>query len=386
MIKVLLISSSYPQSKKSYRGIFIHKIMKELLGMGCEIHVVTGVEAGKRVSEYEGIKIHQFDLPPVNLSDFGPRNFLSWLQYSRTMLAYAKKTAGQINPDIIHGCWAVPGGLVAYRVGRSTGKPVLVTFLGSGLRVGHRIPVVRSILKHYLNRVDCMVSDDASEMFLYADRIGVTNPNRIHIPAGTDVDHFAPGEPARSISARYRGRRVLLLVGWLRKVRGQDFAVRCMPEILRKVPNAVLVLAGDGPTRKEVEALARETGVHKSVDFAGNVDNACLVDYYNLAEVVLFASDTCNYSTASLFEAAACGAAIVATDARDTELVVKPGKTGLLARYGDVQGFSSAVVTMMESGGLRKICRENVRKLAVSNFSLKKSAERYYEAYRKIAE
>ena len=93
------------------------------------------------------------------------------------------------------------------------------------------------------------------------------------VPYGIDLEQFSARpeqvEAGRRIRALHGGRPLLLGVGRLIYYKGFEFAIRA----LEQVPDAKLVLIGDGPLRGELEELARQCGVAERVVFLGEMLN-----------------------------------------------------------------------------------------------------------------
>ncbi|MBN1157006.1 glycosyltransferase [Candidatus Woesearchaeota archaeon] len=387
-MKVLVISSSYPQTKKDYRGIYLHNFMKLYKKKGIDVEIVTSKSSNnkskKNIILFQGIKVHTFRARDINFGKITFLNMVGWMDYFLKMLNTGRRVAKRFNPEIIHGCWAMPGGIIAVMLARRMKKKSIVTLLGSDMRIGRKIPILRIMIRNSLDKADYAVSDDNSEMFSYMDEIGCRTKKRIHIPNGANVDFFKPKKPSSDLIKKFKGRKILLMVAMLRGIRGHKFIFRCVKELRKRFPDVLLLLAGTGPEEEKLRAAVKGLGIENNVRFLGNINNVDLPDYYNLADAVLFASPVTNYSSTALFEAAACGSAVVATDVKDTDLVVMDGKTGLLAKYGDVKGYSDKIIKILSEKKLRDELKVNLRKLSVERFSAKSAAEKYFSLYKKI--
>src|SRR5205814_2340192 len=104
-------------------------------------------------------------------------------------------------------------------------------------------------------------------------------------------------------------------------VKGLDVLLRSFQVVLRDVGRARLVLAGDGPLRASLEALARELGIEGAVSFLGDRDDT--VDLIAASDLVVQASRSEVLSNAVL-EAMAGSRAVIATDVGGTREIVGP--------------------------------------------------------------
>jgi len=91
----------------------------------------------------------------------------------------------------------------------------------------------------------------------------------VHIAPGIDTVHFAPSPESVTIrnSLGLTDKKVIVSVGRLVHRKGQDRLIQALPQIKATIPNAHLVLIGEGPYRAELESLVKENNVSVSVPF-----------------------------------------------------------------------------------------------------------------------
>lgn len=136
---------------------------------------------------------------------------------------------------------------------------------------------------------------------------------------------FAPGTPAdRAV------RPTVVAVGRLAPVKRFELVIAAAVEARRQVPELQLVLVGEGPSRRELEAAVAAAGAGEWVRFAGRVAHADLVGLYRQAWVVASGSLAEGWGL-TLTEAAACGTPALATDIAGHRCSVVDGVTGVLA-------------------------------------------------------
>ncbi|WP_410599658.1 glycosyltransferase [Amycolatopsis sp. lyj-90] len=153
---------------------------------------------------------------------------------------------------------------------------------------------------------------------------------------GVDTAKFSPGD--RAAARRRLGlpeeAPIAVCLGRLAELKGQDQLLSAWPDVLRRVPNAKLVLAGDGP----MGAVWRErhpVATHSSVRWSGHADDSAA--FYTAADVVVLPSRAEGMALVPL-EAMACARSVVAFDVggirqsvADAGAVLPPGDLGLLA-------------------------------------------------------
>lgn len=117
------------------------------------------------------------------------------------------------------------------------------------------------------------------------------------IPTGIDTQHFALGH-GNGLGFRNKhgiepGRPMLLFVGRVAFEKNLGGFLSVLAEVVKAVPDAILVIAGDGPARPYYQRYARSLGLRDNVLFAGLLDyNTGLLDYYRASDVFVFSSRT----------------------------------------------------------------------------------------------
>ena len=124
------------------------------------------------------------------------------------------------------------------------------------------------------------------------------------------------------------------LVAWKRI----DRALRAMRQIRSWLPNAVLMIVGDGEERGRLEVLAKDLGVADAVRFEGAVPQRDVARYMHAADLYLACADLSNVGN-PLLEAMATGMCIVAVDAGDTRDLIADNRTGRLVDVAQRSGF-----------------------------------------------
>lgn len=188
--------------------------------------------------------------------------------------------------------------------------------------------------------------------------LGVPAERVVVAPNGVDLGRFRPTD-AGPLRRRLGldGRRVVLSAGRLIRRKGFDTLLRAFAALPRSLPPPALVIAGDGPDRGRLEALARGLGV--PARFLGRVADDDLPALYSAADVfVLAAREEPNGDVEGfglvLLEAAACGTPAVACRSGGVPDAVDDGVTGLLVPPDDPAALAGALSRVLSDGELRR--------------------------------
>ncbi len=177
-----------------------------------------------------------------------------------------------------------------------------------------------------------------------------------YLPAGVDTEVFTPDPVGRRRIRTTLGigdRPVVVCISRLVARKGQDMLIRALPEILRRVPDAVLLIVGDGPDRISLRRLAAELGVADQVIFAGGVPWLELPAHYAAGDVFAM---PCRTRGGGLdveglgivfLEASAMGLPVVAGDSGGAPEAVLEGETGTVVAERDVPEIARAVAGLL---------------------------------------
>jgi phosphatidylinositol alpha-1,6-mannosyltransferase len=171
---------------------------------------------------------------------------------------------------------------------------------------------------------------------------------------GADLEAFRPDLPYEDLTELHRvaDRPLIVCVSRLVARKGQDVLIRAMPGIRRDVPDASLLIVGDGPDRDRLERLAADKP-DGSVAFAGQVSEGDLPRYYRAGNVFAM---PCRSRLGGLevegwgnvfVEAAACARPVVVGDSGGARESLVPGETGLLVNGSDVAEVADAVGSLL---------------------------------------
>ena len=152
------------------------------------------------------------------------------------------------------------------------------------------------------------------------------------IPTGVDLERFNPRGAGRS-SVRERlgmgDSPMVLHVGRVAKEKNLEAIIQGFPSVLKRQPNAKLVVAGDGPARGACEMLVKSKGLGDNVIFAGFVPDDELPGYYSAADAFVIAS---KFETQGIvvMEAMASGLPVAGINFRAIPEMIRDGENGYL--------------------------------------------------------
>lgn len=173
-------------------------------------------------------------------------------------------------------------------------------------------------------------------------------------------------------------RFVIGAVGNLRPIKGQKYLLQAMPEILRRVGNARLVLIGQGQEEQNLKNLARELGVEDKIHFLGYKKNAS--EMIGMFDVFVLPSLSEGFPNV-LLEAMMAQVPVVATRVGGVGEIVTDGQEALLVDHSDSGALARAVVRIAENPVLRESISANAFQRVKDQFDIRTTLARYDAAY-----
>ena len=126
---------------------------------------------------------------------------------------------------------------------------------------------------------------------------------------------------------------------------GVDRVLRAFATIQKSIPEARLIIAGDGPERTSLEELAHDLKL-QNAEFVGRVGHERIVELYDSTDIFLNGSEIDNQPL-SLLEAFACGLPVVTTDAGGIPDMVVPEKTALVVPRGEYEQLAASALRLL---------------------------------------
>ena len=151
-------------------------------------------------------------------------------------------------------------------------------------------------------------------------------------------------------------QKLILCIGELLPNKNQQMAIRMMPEIVKKYPDAMLLIAGNGPEKNNLENLIAELGLQNNVKLLGYVTN--LQDYQHIADVCVSCSRREGLPL-NIVEAMMSGTPVVATYNRGHRELIIDEQNGYLVSINDNSSITEKVLTLLDDLNIYKSTSEN---------------------------
>lgn len=289
--------------------------------------------------------------------------------------------------DLIHAHGLSNEASAAAIAGTVLGKPVIAQTHGGGI-TGDVSALGRSWLRglrrRLLMRVDRYVAltDQIRSELL---GLGLDERRVVTIPNAVDTSVFYPRAGDRRALRGKLGLseedKVVIFVGRLVPGKRVDLLIRGLSQVRERVPEARLVLVGDGPLRSELEQIVVRLGLDSRVIFAGNRPDVAA--YMQASDMFVLPSEWEGLSIA-LLEAMACGLPVLVSDCDGNRELVTDGLDGMVFPRGDEKVLAQKIETLLlDTTWAQRLARAAVEKVQ-SQFRLESVAARYLELYETV--
>ncbi|NWG91909.1 MAG: glycosyltransferase [Parvularculaceae bacterium] len=350
-MKLLTVTTLYPNAAAPEHGVFVeNRLAAWRRHSGGEARVIAPVPWFPSTAPIFGVYARYAAAPKsetrrsVDISH--PRYFLPprvGMDYAPAALARVMERearavlAGGYDFDLIDAHYLYPDGVAAVRVAKRLGKPVVLTARGSDVTLFPEFPRQRALILDAVRRADAVIAVAAAlknrlvELGAPAEKIAV-------LGNGVDLTLFRPLDRDEIRGRMGLSGDVIASVGGLIERKGHDIAIRT----LGSLPDATLLIAGEGPEEPALKALAGRLGVGGRVRFLGQVAHEALAEIYNAADALVLASTREGWPNV-LLESMACGAPAVAADVGGCAEVVTSPAAGRIVRERTSEAFAAAL-------------------------------------------
>jgi len=350
-MQILTFTTLYPSEARPQHGIFVETRLRMLVESGAlDARVVAPCPwfplASPRFGRYSvfarlpseelrhGLHVahpRYPQLPKIGMS-VGPLAL-----FAAVLPALRRQIREGRGFDLIDAHYFYPDGVAAVLLGLALARPVVITARGSDLNIIAKYAVPRSWMRWAARRADGLVVVSSGLQRRLA-ALGVA-PERVRVLRnGVDLALFLPVDRDAARRALGFTRPTLVAVGNLVALKRH----RLMVEALVGLPEADLVIVGDGPERASIEALVRERRVTHRVRLFGHVPQHRLPDIYSAADLLVLVSTSEGWPNV-LLESMACGTPVVVSDIDGISDIVAAPEAGCVLGETTADRLAAAV-------------------------------------------
>ncbi|MCE4613747.1 MAG: glycosyltransferase family 4 protein [Desulfurococcales archaeon] len=368
---LLMIAPEYPPHNVGGGGVVVRSLARELSRRGYRVVVVAGYHESRGLLDKPWVQVdggvHVVWLPLLptprflpNLETYMPPNLPSAAALYRIVRSVSR--GGRVIVHL-HGYGHLLVDYAALLL-MLHGKPYVLTVHGiprSPTYLGGKLlRLVFALYAKLLGRRTlggaAMVSAISRAIAKEAVVYGAAPGRVLVIPNGIEPGYA--GGVGRGLFRRRFGigprERIILAIGRLHPRKGFQTLIRAMPSVLREVPEAFLVIIGEGPYRRVLEELARRLGLEERVIMPGYLDEAEKKEALADSDLVVIPSLIEPFGLVAL-EAMALGKPLVATKVDGLREILEP--YDFLVDPGDPVELASKITQLLLDADTRERTR-----------------------------
>lgn len=355
------------------------RLARALVQLGAEVMICGAYKKGS-IQEDGGVRLLR-----IPLYDFLPR-YAGGMAY--LLLTFSRLWHVRRGYDLIHAHGIVHSAPAAAIIGSVLKKSVIATVLGGGGDVA-TYGDVATLRRAYFSRLRRRLLMKVARYVALSEQIGsellglgLDGRRVVSIPNGVDTSVFYPWVGDRRALRRKLGLseedKMVIFVGRFVPGKRVDLLIAGLRQVRERVPEARLVLVGDGPLRPELEQIVVRLGLDSSVIFAGNRSDVAA--YMQASDLFVLPSEAEGMSNAVL-EAMACGLPVLVSDCEGNRELVTDGLDGIVFPRGSEKSLAQKIeALLLDTACAQRLARAAVEKVQ-SQFRLESVAARYLELY-----
>jgi phosphatidyl-myo-inositol dimannoside synthase len=354
-MKILIFSPDFLPNTGGI-AVFIKKLAEQLSNLGHQVDVLTLAHGNnKSIDEKQPYKIYRYSplkrfssaTPIINTLRLHVKN-----QYDVCLLGHFELTAAL-------GIWLL---------NRLFKTPYIILSHGNDLRRTGTTWIDRMAIKCIINNAALMLgnSNYTAELIRqkgYKGLVAVLTP-------GVETGEFIPNLSTSAVRTKYElnNQRILFTTSRLIKNKNIEGVLRAMPQVIKKRPDLLYLVAGDGEFRKELEELSTALNIGKHVKFIGHIDNDQLPALYCASDVFVLPSFIETFGIVYI-EAGACGKPVIGGKIGGVSDAVIDNETGVLIKDpSNAREISDAILYLLNNKQIADEMGRKSRERIVANF------------------
>jgi len=403
-VRILTISSLYPNNKDPKHGIFIETRLRNLVSDFPDIKptVIAPVPwfpfSSAKFGEYakyagvveqetrNGIEVHHpkyLVIPKVGM--YLTPLFMSW-SISRTIKKLNSRHSSSglgWNPqsipfDLIDGHYFFPDGVAIAKVAQKFNIPFTCTARGTDINLVPQYPKALTMIKKVFEKsahmmTVCQALKD--EMIT----LGANKEKVTTLRNGVDLNLFSLSTESQQQALKSElnisnENKLIMSVGWLIERKGHYLII----DAIKSINNVTLAIAGDGPDKKSLQEQVKLLGLENRVIFLGALPQPQLNKWFKAAHITVLASSREGWANV-LLESMASGTPVVATKVWGTPEVVASPEAGILVER-TAESIKEGINLLLQDLPSRHATRKYAEK-----FDWHSTSKGQYEIFKRIA-
>jgi len=393
-LKVCIVTPHFPP-KISGMAVSVFEMRRKLLEMGCEVHLVVPTFFKPKFEHKLLVRPITYSTRSQSESDLCSHFCKRVVYVDKSTISFGTSSARKVQEiveknglDVVHVHSSFDDNYIADYLGAKVkeelrGIPTILTVHGGGRKSSSRESNVWKLVPNLFDKVIVVSRGLKNELLALG-----FSPNKIMvIPNGVDLERFNTNRGYSEVRKKYRienKQPVILFAGRLDPDKGVTYLLSAFMEVLRRLPDAKLFLAGSGCLGDFIKEIVVELRLQRST-IIESFSHEDIAGVYEAVDVVVLPSVQRDACPLAVLEAMASRKPVVASNVPGITEIVKSNDTGLLVSPKDSHQLANAIVKLLTNRKLASSLAEKgykrVKKCYDINSSSKRIVRVYQEAY-----
>lgn len=396
MIKVICFAEMYPSSVNAYMGSFIHSQNRALMEKGIEIKVISPVpwipfplslkeqwaklNRIPRKEVLDGIEVYH---PRRPILPKGLAFHLNGFLYYKCIYQFVIELLHRFDFDLIHAHVALPDGFAGALLTKEIRRPLIITVHGKDTAnaqwsTAHRNPRCKAaIFKALMSSskivaVSNYVKRSTLEVYPVLDSRKI-----VVIHGGVDLTKSHLGEKKQSDTI------TILSVGPLIPLKGHEYTIDAMKEVVKAFPNCRLVIIGEGEEKKKLIRQVAGNELQNFVSILNILPHEQLLKLMSICDIFALPSWAEGLGIVYL-EAMAFGLPVIGCKGQGIEDIVSHGETGFLVEPKNSRQLTSLLLELLRDEGVRRKIGEAGQEVVLKNYRWWNNAAKHVQLYESL--
>ncbi len=200
------------------------------------------------------------------------------------------------------------------------------------------------------------------------------------------VEVLWPGIPMQPMRPPLSPPPTVAFAGRLVRQKGAEVLVRAFAKVVARIPEARLLLVGDGPERQHLQSLIHDLRLSASVSLRGYLPRSEMERHLTGAWVQVVPSQFAEAFGLVAVEAMMRGTAVVASASGGLTEVVKDGQSGFLVPPGKADALAEALIVVLRDRELAEQMGKTGREVALACFREETYIDRFVQCYQALGQ
>ncbi len=371
-MKILFITSTFLKSKEDEQLDFVFEVASAFKRKGHEVMVLAAHGAGaQKQHSIDGIKVRRFQYfwpGKMQRIAYGAgiaqniRNSLlakaQFIPYIISCALATRKAVKEFKPDIVQALWSFPQGFAAALARKTMRFPLAMHLFGAEIYLakGLHMPFLATWPTSHAD----MLTANSEATKKAAISLGIKKPISVLFCGGVNMQRYNPKNNGSEIRKKhgFLKEEIIFVMGRLVERKGHVFLVRAMPLILKRFPNAKLIIGGGGPEEENIRKEIGKLNLQQNVILTGRIPIPLLPKYYAACDVFCLPAiidskgETEGGQGLVIGEAMASAKPVVASNVGGIPDAIKHNENGLLVEQRNPKQLADAICRILSDKAL----------------------------------